>query len=118
MKFTKALIKGKFVKRYKRFFADVKVNKRIITAHCPNTGPMKGILSDGAKVRVSYSSSPKRKLSWTWEQIQVVNNTNDFVNGVTIDQLSKKFSCTKLTIVRNLKKNLSESKYNSIFKKK
>ena len=38
MKFTKALIKGKFVKRYKRFFADVKVNKRIITAHCPNTG--------------------------------------------------------------------------------
>ena len=42
---------------------------------------------------------------------------NDFVNGVTIDQLSKKFSCTKLTIVRNLKKNLSESKYNSILKK-
>ena len=42
---------------------------------------------------------------------------NDFVNGVTIDKLSKKFSCTKLTIVRNLKKNLSESKYNSILKK-
>ena len=42
---------------------------------------------------------------------------NDFVNGVTIDQLSKKFSCTKLTIVRNLKKNLSESKYNTILKK-
>ena len=42
---------------------------------------------------------------------------NDFLNGLTIDQLSKKFSCTKLTIVRNLKKNLSESKYNSILKK-
>ena len=42
---------------------------------------------------------------------------NDFVNGVTVVQLSKKFSCTTLTIVRNLKKNLSESKYNSIFKK-
>ena len=41
----------------------------------------------------------------------------DFVNGLTIDQLSEKFSCTKLTIVRNLKKNLTESKYNSIFKK-
>ena len=41
---------------------------------------------------------------------------NDFLNGVTIDQLSKRFSCTKLTIVRNLKKNLSESKYNSILK--
>ena len=42
---------------------------------------------------------------------------NDFVNGVTVVQLSKKFSCTTLTIVRNLKKNLSESKYNSILKK-
>ena len=42
---------------------------------------------------------------------------NDFVNGATIDQLSKKFSCTKLTIVRNIKKNLSESKYNSIVQK-
>ncbi len=42
---------------------------------------------------------------------------NDFVNGVTINQLSKRFSCTTLTIVRNLKKNLSESKYNSILKK-
>ena len=42
---------------------------------------------------------------------------NDFVNGVTIDQLSKKFSCTKLTIVRNIKKNLSESKFNSILQK-
>ena len=41
---------------------------------------------------------------------------NDFVNGLTIDQLSIKFSCTKPTIVRNLKKNLSTSKYNSILK--
>ena len=46
MKFTKALIKGKFVKRYKRFFADVKVNKSIITAHCPNTGSMMGLLDE------------------------------------------------------------------------
>ena len=42
---------------------------------------------------------------------------NDFVNGLTIDQISKKFSCTKLTIVRNLKKNLSEGKFNSINRK-
>ena len=50
-------------------------------------------------------------------EIQKKAIINDFVNGLTIDQLSKKFSCTKLTVVRNLKKNLSESKYNSIFKK-
>ena len=45
MKFTKALIKGKFVKRYK-VFADVKVNKSIITAHCPNTSSMMGLLDE------------------------------------------------------------------------
>ena len=39
MKFTKSLIKGKLVKRYKRFFTDIKLdNKEIIVAHCPNTG--------------------------------------------------------------------------------
>ena len=42
MEFTKSLIKGKLIKRYKRFFVDVKLNKEIVTAHCPNTGSMKG----------------------------------------------------------------------------
>ena len=42
MKFTKALIRGKLIKRYKRFFTDVKIGKEIVTAHCPNTGSMKG----------------------------------------------------------------------------
>ena len=44
MKFTNSLIKGKLIKRYKRFFTDIKVNKEIITAHCPNTGSMMGLL--------------------------------------------------------------------------
>ena len=51
MKFTKALIKGKFMKRYKRFFVDVKVNKAIITAHCPNTGSMMGLLEKNNEVK-------------------------------------------------------------------
>ena len=42
MEFTKSLIKGKLIKRYKRFFTDVKLGKEIVTAHCPNTGSMKG----------------------------------------------------------------------------
>ena len=95
------LKEGKLIKRYKRFLADIKLNTgELITAHCPNTGPMKGILSDGAKVRVSYSSSPKRKLSWTWERIQVVNNTNDFVwvgiNTLLANKIIKKVIENKL----------------------
>ena len=36
---------------------------------------------------------------------------DNFINGITVDELSKKFSCTKLTIIRNLKKILDEKEY-------
>ena len=49
MEFIKSLIKGKLIKRYKRFFVDVKLNKKIVTAHCPNTGSMKGLLDEAMK---------------------------------------------------------------------
>ena len=50
MEFTKSLIKGKLIKRYKRFFTDVKLSNEIVTAHCPNTGSMKGLLDEGNEV--------------------------------------------------------------------
>ena len=56
------LIEGVLIKRYKRFLADIKLESgEVVTAHCANTGPMKGLLSEGAKVRISVSPSPKRK---------------------------------------------------------
>ena len=74
MEFTKTLIKGKFVKRYKRFFADIKVNKEKIVAHCPNTGSMKGLLNINNKVWISKNEDPKRKLKYTLEIIKVKKN--------------------------------------------
>jgi len=74
MKFTKKLIKGKYIKRYKRFFADIKLNKQIVTAHCPNTGSMKGLLDEGNEVFISKSDNPKRKLKYTLEIIKVKKN--------------------------------------------
>ena len=53
MEFTNSLIKGKLVKRYKRFFADIKVNKEILTAHSPNTGSMMGLLEQNNDVWIS-----------------------------------------------------------------
>ena len=61
MQFESKLIPGLFIKRYKRFFADIKINKKIITAHCPNTGSMLGLLKKGNKVWVSESQNPNRK---------------------------------------------------------
>ena len=70
MKFTNSLIKGKLLKRYKRFFADIKVNNKIITAHCPNTGSMQGLLDQGNEVLVTEHNDPKRKLKFTLEIIK------------------------------------------------
>ena len=71
MKFTNTLIKGKLIKRYKRFFADIKVNNQIITAHCPNTGSMLGLLDQDNEVWVTKSDNPNRKLKYTLEIIKV-----------------------------------------------
>ncbi len=74
------LIEGILIKRYKRFLADIRINNgEIITAHCANTGPMKGLLKKGAEVRVSFSSSTTRKLPWTWEQVKVSGFNNEEV---------------------------------------
>ena len=74
MEFTKKLIKGKLVKRYKRFFTDVKLSKEIVIAHCPNTGSMMGLLNEGNEVYISKNNDPKRKLKYTLEIIKVKKN--------------------------------------------
>jgi|TARA_Y100000389_G_scaffold99934_1_gene96716 sugar fermentation stimulation protein A len=70
MNFKNKLISGLFIKRYKRFFVDVKINNQIVTAHCPNTGSMLGLLKKGNKVWVSKSNNPNRKLKYTLEIIE------------------------------------------------
>ena len=71
------LREGILIKRYKRFLADVELdNGKIVTAHCANTGPMKGVLWPGGRVRLKYSPSPKRKLDWSWEQAEVQSDND------------------------------------------
>jgi len=74
MEFTKSLIKGKLIKRYKRFFVDVEINKEIVTAHCPNTGSMKGLLDQGNDVYLLKHDDPKRKLKYGLEIIKAKKN--------------------------------------------
>ena len=74
MEFTKSLIKGKLIKRYKRFFTDVKLKNQIVTAHCPNTGSMKGLLDKGNEVYLLPNNDPKRKLKYGLEIIKSRKN--------------------------------------------
>ena len=74
MEFTKSLLKGKLIKRYKRFFVDVKLNKEIVTAHCPNTGSMKGLLDPENDVYLQSNNDPKRKLKYGLQIIKVKKN--------------------------------------------
>ena len=102
MEFTKSLIKGKFIKRYKRFFADIKLNKEIVTAHCPNTGSMKGLLEEGNDVFISKSDNPKRKLKYTLEIIKVkkklVGVNTHFANKIAFHGLAN-------NLIQELKNN-------------
>ena len=111
MKFTSSLIKGKLIKRYKRFFVDIKVNNSIITAHCPNTGSMMGLLDQGNKVWVTKNDDPKRKLKFTLEMIEAnkkiigvnTHRANRIVQHGLENKLIKEF--------RTIKKIQPEFKY-------
>ena len=106
MKFKKKLLQGTLIKRYKRFFVDIKYKNKTITAHCPNSGSMMGLLSKGNNVWFSESDNPKRKLKYTL-QIVVVNNNpvginTHLSNKIVLESLKNK-KIKNLTRFTNIK---------------
>jgi sugar fermentation stimulation protein A len=91
MNFENELISGLFVKRYKRFFVDVIIDKKIVTAHCPNTGSMQGLLIKNNKVWLTKSNDPKRKLKYTLQIIESngskVGINTHLTNKIVLDAL-------------------------------
>jgi len=77
------LIRGTLIRRYKRFLADVVLEDgRTVTAHCPNTGSMRGCSEAGRPVYLSKSDNPKRKLSYTWELIEMPSSLVGVNTGI------------------------------------
>ncbi len=100
MNFEKILISGEFVKRYKRFFADIKINNKVVTAHCPNTGSMMGLLKKGNKVWLSESNNPKRKLKYT---LQIIESEKSKV-GINTHLTNKiAFHALSSNLIKNFK---------------
>jgi sugar fermentation stimulation protein A len=68
MQLASNLVKGRLLKRYKRFLADVELkNGEVVTAHCANTGKMTGCLEPNGIVWLSQNNNPARKLKYSWE---------------------------------------------------
>lgn len=65
MKFSPSLEKAIFLRRYKRFLADVR-QKEVFTVHCPNTGSMTNCMAEGQPCWLLKSDSVKRKYPYTW----------------------------------------------------
>ncbi len=72
MQFDEPPLQGRFLRRYKRFFADVELEDgSTLTAHCPNTGSLLGCKVEGSRVLLRDSGNPARKLRYTWQAIEI-----------------------------------------------
>jgi sugar fermentation stimulation protein A len=71
VKFPRALVEGRLIRRYKRFLADIQLPGGVVTAACPNTGSMMGCCEAGSRVWLSESDNPARKYRHTWELVEV-----------------------------------------------
>ena len=94
MKFKDSLLQGIFIKRYKRFFVDIKYKNKTITSHCPNTGSMMGLLDKDNIVFFSKSDNPDRKSKYTLQIIKAKNklvgiNTH-LTNKIALEALTNK----------------------------
>ncbi|MCW8109246.1 DNA/RNA nuclease SfsA [Alteromonas ponticola] len=120
MKFSTPLIKGKLIKRYKRFLADVQLDDgSIVTAHCPNTGAMTGCAEPGFTAYLRKSDDPKRKLKYTWEIAQTFNHEFIGVNTHNANKLIAEALADKkipgFEQVQEIKSEVKPSGYDSRF---
>ncbi len=93
MKYQDKIFSGLFIKRYKRFLADIKLDKDIVTAYCPNTGSLFGLLNQGSEVLVAKVNNPKAKLKYRLEAIRsgktFVGINTSLPNSIVYQAISK-----------------------------
>ena len=110
MDFENELIPGVLIKRYKRFFVDIKLKNKVVTAHCPNPGSMINLLKRGNPVWITKTDNKNRKLQYTLQIIEINNikyciNTH-ITNKVVQESLQDKLinELKEFTLIRPEKK--------------
>ena len=90
MRFQTPLLAGRLIRRYKRFLADVRLDDgALVTAACPNTGSMIGLVTPGARVWLSESDSPTRKYRHTWELVEADVGRGPVTVGINTNHPNK-----------------------------
>jgi sugar fermentation stimulation protein A len=90
MLFETPLVSGRLVQRYKRFLADVVLDTgEAVTATCPNTGSMMGLVAPGSRVWLSTSDSPTRKYRHTWEMVEADLGKGPHLVGINTNHPNK-----------------------------
>ncbi len=113
MIFENKLIAGVLVKRYKRFFVDIKVKNKLITAHCPNTGSMMGLLKKGNKVWFTENNDIKRKLKYTLQIIEVNGKKVGINTHITNKIFYEALKSGKILNLKKSDKLFKEKNFNS-----
>ena len=94
MKYKEKILEGFFVKRYKRFFVDAVLDGNVITTYCPNTGSLRGMLNENAKVLIAKVDNPKAKLKYRLEAIKhngvYVGINTSLPNGIIFQAIKQK----------------------------
>ncbi len=97
--FEGPLVRGTFLKRYKRFFVDVALpSGETLTVHCANSGSMRSCLVEGAPAYVLDSKNPERKLRFSLELLE-------FEDGLACLNTARANALVEQFLLRVLSKN-------------
>ncbi|MEM6896105.1 MAG: DNA/RNA nuclease SfsA [Pseudomonadota bacterium] len=90
MRFQTPLVKGRLLRRYKRFLADVALESgEEVTAHCPNPGSMMGLREPGLRVWVEPNDDPRKKLNYAWRVCQLADGTMVGIDTAVPNRVAK-----------------------------
>ena len=111
MDFENNLIQGIFIKRYKRFFVDVKVNNKIVTTHCPNPGSMLNLKKEGNVVWITKTKNQHRKLKYSLQIVEVENKKFCINTHITNKIINESLLKKKIPILKNFNEIKPEQKF-------